>query len=553
MSEREIRKRFDVAILGSGIAGSMLGAVLARNGLSVLLIDAGSHPRFAIGESTIGYTLLTLRTIAERYGVPEIKTLATFDNCTKIIGRSFGIKKHFGFLLHHEGQPQDPRETNEFNAPNLLQAWSHLYRQDTDAYLLHAAIRYGCVVRQNLRVGDLDFDGAGVTLHGAAGEEYRARYLVDASGFRSPLADKLSLREDPCRFKHHSRSMWNHVVDITRTDDLFDHAPADRPPVPWYEGTVHHMFERGWFWVIGFDNHPASRSRLCSVGLTLDPRRYPRRPDESPEEEFYRQAARFPDIERQFSGAVPFREWTGTGRLQYSSHTTVGDRWCLLSHAAGFIDPLFSRGLSNTAEAVNALAWRLIAAARDDDFSAQRFEYVDRLQQRLLDFNDELVNAAFISFSDYDLWSAVFRIWSWGTIAGAYRLQGALTRHSADGQDSHFVELEEAPHLGLYWPDHDGYKKLFDEMVSQCDAVEAEVVSARAAADHLYEILGEADFVPKHFGFAERGDRFLHPTPAVMAKTAWWAAKKADPQVRALLLENGREAIKHKLRGRRLF
>src|SRR5437588_7766930 len=237
MSDSEMRRRFDVAILGSGIAGSMLGAVLARNGLSVLVVDAGSHPRFAIGESTIPYTLVALRTIAERYGVPEIKTLATFDNCTRIIGRTCGVKKHFGFLLHHEGQAQDPREVNQFNTPRLLHEATHLYRQDTDAYLLYVAVQYGCIVRQNLRVADLEFDDAGVVLHGVAGEEYRARYVVDASGFRSPLADKLSLREDPCRFKHHSRSMWNHVVDIARTDDLFDHAAADRPPVPWYEGT----------------------------------------------------------------------------------------------------------------------------------------------------------------------------------------------------------------------------------------------------------------------------------------------------------------------------
>ncbi|MFD0430980.1 NAD(P)-binding protein [Streptomyces zhihengii] len=36
--------QYDVAILGSGMAGGMLGAVLARNGVKVLLLDAGTHP-----------------------------------------------------------------------------------------------------------------------------------------------------------------------------------------------------------------------------------------------------------------------------------------------------------------------------------------------------------------------------------------------------------------------------------------------------------------------------------------------------------------------------
>ena len=70
---------YDVAILGSGMAGGMLGAVLARNGVRVLLIDAGTHPRFAVGESTIPYTSGMTRLIADRYGVPELKPLSAFD------------------------------------------------------------------------------------------------------------------------------------------------------------------------------------------------------------------------------------------------------------------------------------------------------------------------------------------------------------------------------------------------------------------------------------------------------------------------------------------
>src|SRR5262249_40258277 len=160
-----------------------------------------------------------------------------------------------------------------------------------DAYLFHVATRYGCAIRQNFRVTQIDFDGSGVTLSGDD-EQYRARYVVDASGFRSPLAQKFGLREEPCRFKHHSRSLWNHMVGVRPTDDIFHHPPQDRPPVPWYQGTVHHMFERGWFWVIAFNNDKRSRNPLCSVGLTLDPRRYPKEPGLSPEAEFAAVAGR---------------------------------------------------------------------------------------------------------------------------------------------------------------------------------------------------------------------------------------------------------------------
>ncbi|MCA9947769.1 MAG: NAD(P)-binding protein, partial [Anaerolineales bacterium] len=42
---------FDVAIIGSGMSGSALGAILARQGQRVVIFEAKAHPRFAIGES----------------------------------------------------------------------------------------------------------------------------------------------------------------------------------------------------------------------------------------------------------------------------------------------------------------------------------------------------------------------------------------------------------------------------------------------------------------------------------------------------------------------
>ena len=43
---------FDIAIVGSGFSGSLLAILCRRLGRSVVLIERGSHPRFAIGESS---------------------------------------------------------------------------------------------------------------------------------------------------------------------------------------------------------------------------------------------------------------------------------------------------------------------------------------------------------------------------------------------------------------------------------------------------------------------------------------------------------------------
>lgn len=524
----------DVIILGTGIAGSTLGAILAKNDASVLMIDAATHPRFAVGESTTPHTLVLYKLLARRYGVPELEVLTSYEGCLAEMGATSGIKRHFGFMVHHEGQEPDPREVNQFNAPAKINQSSHLFRQDTDAYLFHTAIRYGCRARQGYRIADVELGDDTVTTIGEDGARYTARYLVDASGFRSPLAEKLELRENPARFKHHSRTLFTHMVDVKTTDECLGLPLADMPPVPWFQGTMHHMFPRGWFWVIPFNNEPRSRNQLVSVGLTFDERMYPKSDDLTPAEEFAYHASRFPAVERIFSDAKPVREWVSTGRLQYSSSRTIGHRWCLMSHAAGFLDPLFSRGISNTAEVINALSWRLLAALDDNDFSDERFAFVERLEQGLLDFNDDMVNSSFVSFSDYRLWNAVFRVWAYGGVPGNLRLERLIDIHERTGDAGVFAQLEDVPNVGLWWPDSPGYRELFDQMVELCDQVDAGEVDAAVAGTRLMDRISTAEFVAPRFGFRERDNRFITPTPQMLKGLMRWIATEAPQDMRYL-------------------
>lgn len=41
----------DVAVLGAGFGGCLTALILKQIGLQTVLVDRGSHPRFAIGES----------------------------------------------------------------------------------------------------------------------------------------------------------------------------------------------------------------------------------------------------------------------------------------------------------------------------------------------------------------------------------------------------------------------------------------------------------------------------------------------------------------------
>src|ERR1700742_2612737 len=92
--------QFDVAILGTGVGGSIIGAALARNGARVLMVERGSHPRFAIGEATIPETTILFRILAQRFGVPELGYLSNYQSVRTHVSAACGVKRNFSFCYH---------------------------------------------------------------------------------------------------------------------------------------------------------------------------------------------------------------------------------------------------------------------------------------------------------------------------------------------------------------------------------------------------------------------------------------------------------------------
>lgn len=525
-------RRYDVAILGAGMAGGTLAAVLARHGVKVLVIDAGTHPRFAVGESTIPYTSTMIKVIADRYQVPEIGSLASFRGIQTKISPLSGRKQNFGFVYHQEGRPQDPEQVNQLKIPSWHSTESHLFRQDTDAYLFNVAVAYGADASLNTRIQDIETGPDGVVLRSDRGEEFHAEYLVDGSGFRSPVADAFGLREEPTRARHHSRSLFTHMVGVKPFDDC-EGAKGHDQPSPWHAGTLHHVFDGGWLWVIPFDNHEGAVSTLCSVGLTVDERVFPK-DGRSPQEEFDAFLARYPQIAEQFAGARPVRPWVSTGRLQYSATRTVGERYCLTAHAAGFIDALYSRGLNNTFEVVNALAWRLIEASRDGDWSTERFAYIDALQQGLFDIHDDLVYSSFVGFRDYALWNAVCQVWKSISFLPSLALERAHRLLLETKDDGPLRELEKSDPPGLPAPVGRGLVRLLTFTRELCRRVEDGEVTPADAAEQILARVRETEVIPTPLDLSNPDNRFFDATPDVMEQVVAWGRTEAPEHIRRL-------------------
>ncbi len=427
---------YDIAIIGSGVGGSTLAAILARHGLSVLVFEAGTHPKFTIGESTILETSEMMRALAKFYDVPELAYFSS-ENFFDFAGSSHGVKRHFGFVHHVPGESPNPADSLQAIIPKQPYGHElHLYRQDTDYYLTTIAISYGATILQGTPVSDVEIDHSGVKITTGKGETYSANYVVDAGGFRSLLADQYNLRKFD--LQTHTRGMFTHMIDVPCFSEIHLSQQGYGIPFRWSEGTLHHIFNGGWLWVIPFNNHREATNPLTSVGLLLDPRVYPVRADVSPEEEFYEFVDQFPALKKQFSNAHAVRGWVRANRLQYASRQVVGDRFALLGHSVGFIDPLYSKGLYITLMAIMVLADLLLKAKESGDYSAQAFASLEKITLNYINMNDHLAANSIKSWSHPKLW----RVYSIQWLLGAYLeyLMLSITRMRA--KDRHeYIQL----------------------------------------------------------------------------------------------------------------
>jgi FADH2 O2-dependent halogenase len=281
----------------------------------------------------------------------------------------------------------------------------------------------------------------------------------------------------------------------------------------------------------------------------LDTRRFPKGAID-PESEFYRLLARFPSLGAQFANAKAVRPWISTDRVQYSSKKCFGDRYCLLAHASAFVDPLFSRGLANNAEVINSLAGRLLEAFAKRDFSAKPFEYVERLQQSLYDYNDRLVNCAYVSFSDFELWRAWYRVWAVGSILGGFRLNRAFCKYLESG-DTSYLCLDNAEYPGLMCPDMEAFKLLFESTAAEVDAVEAGRVLPGVAATRILQLLEETDFAPAllRSGFfrfkTSRWNLVSKYYPTSLLKLLAWGKLGAPAEIKSKYFDYGTRPMAH--------
>ncbi|NEQ99370.1 MAG: NAD(P)-binding protein [Cyanothece sp. SIO2G6] len=502
--------QFDVVILGSGIAGSILATILAKHGSKVLMLDKASHPRFAIGEALTTHTEKLFSLLSHQYAIPEFKYLTSFDQVNQNIpGSSCGLKHSFNFLYHRQGQPQSSSERVQLAGTRS----THLFRQDVDYYLVQVAERYGARLFSNVTVTDIDIDEHGVGVKLEDGRKIDSSYIVDASGFSSILAKKFGFKEQPSRFKTKSRTLFTHMTGVKDIDGCLS---EDKDKVvPWNAGTIHHVFDGGWMWVIPFNNHEHSKNPVCSVGLNLNLSHFPKSEDTSPEQEFKHFLSKFPTIADQFANAQNIRPWAATGRIQFSSSKCMGERFYILPHASGFIDPIFSTGLIQSLIAISPLAALILQAVQRNDYGMKNFASLEQLQQKIFDHYDSIANSTYISFKDFSLMNSWLRVWLLQhTMSLAKLLWEPLQELAIEDRNgyvhkdlSRFTEID---YLNAVDPALDNWGNDYIRKVeTELEKVEAGLISSDEAVSRILSLLHSTSWFCKVNRFIKPSHRYV--------------------------------------------
>jgi len=403
----ELKERFDVAVIGSGFAGSLMAMIAQRLGLRAVLLERGRHPRVVVGESSTPLSNLLLEELATRYSLVNLRPLCKWGSWRESHPElACGMKRGFSFFHHPQGHSGPVARENQLlvaASPHDAIADTHWYRADFDSYLAQEAQRLGVTYLDELEPRAFAEDEHESrflgTRHGRE-IELTARFVVDATGPRGFLHRSLRLGERDLPGMPLTAALYSHFSLVHRLEATGGVTLDGDPPYPVDDAAVHHIFDGGWVWVLRFSNGVTSAGIAATDALAKELRLV------EGEAAWERVLLRIPALREQFQAATAIQPFRHIPRMGFRSALISGRNWAMLPSAAGFVDPLLSTGFPLTLLGVTRLARVLEHDWESERFATRLNEYAAQTDAELL-AAARLIGALYANFGNFPVFSAL--------------------------------------------------------------------------------------------------------------------------------------------------
>ncbi|KAF3770026.1 hypothetical protein M406DRAFT_335784 [Cryphonectria parasitica EP155] len=358
-----IPEKCTVLVIGGGPGGSYAAAVLARENIDTVVIEAEKMPRYHIGESFLA---------SFRHYLKFIDLHTKFDN--------------YGFVIKHGAvfkmSPHRKEGFTDFRAPNEDNRSWNVVRSEADELMFRHAEESGAKVFDGVRISSINFGESanghsnGDAAHPALGRPVSAQwsrketgesgtikfdYVVDASGRAGLLSTKY------LKNRTFSQALKNVANWAYFSGGGTYGKGTDREGVPFFEAL---RDESGWAWFIPLHNgtHSVGYVRNQEISNKLKAAN-----KEKSNQEHYEDALKLAPMLTELLGpnakqvsslhsGADFSYHASTYALPYAR--IVGDAGC-------FIDPFFSSGV-HLAVTGALSAGATIAASIRGDLSEER-------------------------------------------------------------------------------------------------------------------------------------------------------------------------------------
>jgi FADH2 O2-dependent halogenase len=405
MRSERLTNIYDIAVVGSGFAGSLMAMIARRQGHSVILLEKGKHPRMAIGESSTPLANLLLEELATCYDLPFIKPLTKWGSWQRSYPAvACGLKRGFTFY-HHQLGVQDAHDPNRENqllvaaSPHGEISDTHWYRADFDELLTREAQTLGVVYVDEIALNNFVEYEDGMVFDGARqgiSSTYRVKFVVDATGPRGLLHRALNIPEAAYPGYPATRALYSHFSGVVRPAKSL----GEEQPYPAEDAAVHHVFDGGWIWVLRFNNG------ITSAGVAATEEASARLRLQEGEPAWRRLLNSIPALREQFASAKAVQPFTYLPHVSYMSSRVCGRRWAMLPSAAGFVDPLLSTGFPLTLLGVSRLAAILSDGLQSANMQSRLKTYATQTKAELLATAD-LIGGLYANMNNFPVFKAI--------------------------------------------------------------------------------------------------------------------------------------------------